>query len=110
MSSINFDQKTFRLFGLQMDARDFYTFRKGGYFLPITNIWNIISFIFHRRWLVGSSVVCNHAHGASSCGDLILNSNYQLYNSLLLLMPYNDLLLCYASLIGGFGNWFVLYY
>jgi cytochrome c oxidase subunit 1 len=44
----------------------------------------------------------------AGCGDLILNSNYQLYNSVVtahaLIMVFFVIM---PGLIGGFGNWFV---
>lgn len=53
MKTINFEDRTFRWLGYQIDARDFYTFSERWLFRLITNLWDFILIIFYGAGLLG---------------------------------------------------------
>jgi len=83
MTSLPFDQKTIRLLGMKMDTRDFYTFADRWLFSTNHKYIGTLYLLFSiGAGLTGLALSVIMRMELASCGDLILNSNYQLYNTI----------------------------
>ena len=83
MSFFDFENKTFRFYGMQMDARDFYTFSERWLFS--TNHKYMVLYTYYSPWcgIIRFSIIRDYENGISQLWRFDFKLQYQLYNTML---------------------------